>query len=130
MCGARNDIAESLQQIGLSAADVEAFSIPDAVLRDLAEVMPLLPEGRVHPEIEVDEDDGSTVLRWFSPCMKHSLSFTFIGKGTVTGYVSTSPLESAWKVPVGDADFIRLQLSRDIAIMILCGTKSRSLSPG
>lgn len=126
MCGARNDITESLKQIGLSAADAEAFSIPDAVLRDLAAVVPLLPEGRVHPEIEVDEDDGSIVLRWFSQCMKHSLSLTFIGKGSVTGYISTSPLEAAWKVPVGDADFLRLQLTRNIAVMTLCGTKAVS----
>jgi hypothetical protein len=53
------------------------------------------------PDIEVDPDDGSVILRWVNG--SESFSLTFLGQGNVGGCYLPSAHPAAWKVPVGDA---------------------------
>jgi hypothetical protein len=53
------------------------------------------------PDVEIDPDDGSVVLRWFKG--SESFSLTFLGKGNVAGCYLPSTEPAAWRVPVGEA---------------------------
>lgn len=75
----------------------------DRVIHDILHVASCLPSGISLPEAEVDPDDGSVVLRWFSSDMSQSFSLTFLGRGEVTGFLSSPPATPAWKNKVLDA---------------------------
>lgn len=107
----RAEILPLLAEFGITSAAAESFAIPEPVLDDIAEIVPLLPGGFRLPEVEVDEDDGMVVARWFSEDMRESFSLTFPGLGTVTGYHSRSFSDPAWKLPLDDRSRLSARLS-------------------
>lgn len=56
------------------------------------------------PDVEVDLDDGSVILRWLRAA--ESFSLTFLGKGNVAGCYLPSTEPAAWRVPVGEASTV------------------------
>lgn len=107
----RDEILPLLAEFGLTSTDAESFAIPEPVLDDIAELVPLLPSGFRPPEVEVDEDDGMVVARWFSEDMRESFSLTFPGLGTVSGYHSHNASDPAWKLPLNDRSRLSVRLS-------------------
>ncbi len=53
------------------------------------------------PEVEIDIDDGTVIVRWFKG--DESFSLTFVGNGNVTGCHLGATPEPAWKLPVAEA---------------------------
>lgn len=107
----RDEILPLLAEFGITSADAESFAIPEPVLDDIAELVPLLPSGFRPPEVEVDEDDGMVVARWFSEDMRESFSLTFLGLGTVGGYHSRNAADPAWRLPLNDRSCLSAWLS-------------------
>ncbi len=107
----RAEILPLLAQFGITSAVAESFAIPEPALDDIADLVPLLPSGFRLPEIEVDEDDGMVVARWFSEDMRVSFSLTFPGLGTVTGYHSHSFPDPAWKLPLDERNRLSAKLN-------------------
>lgn len=107
----RNEILPLLAEFGITSAEAESFAIPEPVLDDIAELVPLLPSGFRPPEVEVDEDDGIVVARWFSEDMRESFSLTFLGLGSVGGYHSRNAADPAWKLPLNDRRCLSDRLS-------------------
>jgi hypothetical protein len=107
----RAEILPLLAKFGITAAEAESFATPEPVLDDIAELVPLLPSGFRLPEIEVDEDDGMVVARWFSEDMRESFSLTFPGLGRVSGYHSRGSGDPAWKLPLDDRSCLSARLS-------------------
>ncbi len=70
-----------------------------AAIRDIFTTTLWMPANTSLPETEVDPDDGSVVLRWVGADAL-SFSLTFLGRGEVTGFLSTAP---AWKLKVSDS---------------------------
>lgn len=97
----RAEILPALAIVGIAEESAAAFSISEPVLDDIAEVASLLPQGCALPEIEVDED-GTAVLRWFSRDMRSLFSLTFLGLGSVTGYLSSDRVDPAWRLPIAE----------------------------
>jgi hypothetical protein len=63
------------------------------------------------PDVEVDPDDGSVILRWLKA--SESFSLTFLGKGNVAGCYLPSTEPAAWRVPVGEASkFIKESINK------------------
>ena len=89
---------------------VEA-EIRDAVRKDVETVLGHFNYGPVPPEIEVDEDDGSVVLRW-ERGRDTSFSMTFLGEGNVGGVLLQPGYPGrGWKHGVGDTDFLTATLN-------------------
>jgi hypothetical protein len=107
----REEILPLLAQFGITPEAAEAYGIPEPVLDDIADLVPLLPSSFRLPEVEVDEDDGMVVARWCSEDMRESFSLTFPGLGTVTGYHSRASADPAWKLPLDD----RIRLSAKLS---------------
>jgi hypothetical protein len=116
----REEILPFLALFGITPAAAEIYGIPEPVLDDIADLVPFLPSGFRHPEVEVDEDDGMVVARWFSADMRESFSLTFPGLGTVTGYHSRASADPAWKLALDDRTRLSGRLS-DPGVAALVG---------
>lgn len=114
----REEILPHLANVGITPADAEAYGIPEAVLDDIACLVPLLPPGFSLPDVEVDEEDGMVILRWLSEDLRQSFSLLFPGLGSVTGYHSQSGGDPAWKLPLDDRARVSAKL-RDSAVAAL-----------
>jgi hypothetical protein len=59
------------------------------------------------PEAEIDQDDGTIILRW-SRERHGSFSLTFVGKGSVSGYLlNPEKPGKAWKLDVHDSFWLK-----------------------
>ncbi|NTF17855.1 hypothetical protein G6L37_05530 [Agrobacterium rubi] len=120
MSVSQSDLLPALARIGITQEAARDHAIPDAVLEDIAAVAALLPNHSLIPETEVD-DDGTAVLRWFSSDMRQSFSLTFLGLGSVGGYLSTDRRDPAWRLSVDDGKRLSARLA-DVAVQcIVCG---------
>lgn len=116
----REEILPALLTLGITPEDIVEFSIPEPVLDDIAELAPLLPPAFRKPDIEIDQDDGTAVLRWFSSDMRQSFSLTFLGLGSVGGYLSTEHGDPAWKLSLQDSGRLQARLSlREVAAIVV-----------
>ena len=101
--GRRSSVVERLRsESGVSEVIAEQVS---AVLENVRS--PFSP-----PDIELDDDDGSVVLRWLkgADC---SFSLTFLGNGYVGGYlIHPKSKAGAWRCETSDNGALRDQLSR------------------
>jgi len=72
------------------------------------------------PEIEVDPDDGSVVLRWITAEGKETFSLTFVGNGSVTGYFSSdTSAEPAWSAMVTEARKLATKFTEENVLKLL-----------
>ena len=125
----RAEILPALAIVGIAEQAAAAFSIPEPVLDDIAEVARLLPQGCAMPEIEVDED-GTAVLRWFSSDMRRLFSLTFPGLGSVTGYLSGERVDPAWRFPIAEAHRISDRLTHpDVVSLVVSPPRPPTSSP-
>jgi hypothetical protein len=87
----------------------------DRALRDIAVMSALLPSTAQQPEVEVDADDGSIVLRWISDSREESFSLTFFGNGNAIGVLATTNGTSlpSWKASVTDFRKLSAHLLND-----------------
>jgi hypothetical protein len=74
--------------------------LPSGVATDLFHVGFCLLGNPTEPNIEIDEDDNTPILRWNNE--DSSLSLTLLGKGYVAGYLISNDRQPAWRVPVTD----------------------------
>ncbi|MBP1849708.1 hypothetical protein [Rhizobium halophytocola] len=95
------NLTKELARLQVGWAGPDTVPPPDAVIQDILHVASCLPSNVSQPEAEVDPDDGSVVLRWLDKAGTGSFTLTFLGKGYVTGFASTSAL-SAWKMAVSE----------------------------
>jgi hypothetical protein len=114
------DALQIVGAFGITAEAAKEFSIPEPVLDDMADLVPLLPPGFTIPEIEVDEDDGIVVARWFSADMRESFSITFPGLGTITAYHSRAFPDPAWKMALVDKARLMAKLSEASLTSLIC----------
>ncbi|MFS8115184.1 hypothetical protein QD460_25960 [Rhizobium jaguaris] len=71
------------------------------VLRDIRSASVCLPQFVKMPEVEIEPDDGSVVLRWMDEAAIASFSLSFHGKSEVIGFLSTTENSTpAWKCRV------------------------------
>jgi hypothetical protein len=115
----REEILPVLLTLGITAEDATEYRIPEPVLDDIADVVPLLPGAFLQPEIEIDPDDGAAVLRWFSPDIRQSFSLTFLGLGSVAGYLSSDQGDPAWKLSLTDRERLRAKLGAPAVIALV-----------
>jgi hypothetical protein len=101
----REEILPVLLTLGITAEDATEYRIPEPVLDDIADVVPLLP--------------GAAVLRWFSPDIRQSFSLTFLGLGSVAGYLSSDQGDPAWKLSLTDRERLRAKLGAPAVIALV-----------
>ncbi|MGR9224035.1 hypothetical protein [Rhizobium leguminosarum] len=74
------------------------------------------------PEVEVDPDDGSVILRWITSNAERSLSLTFLGKGEVTVFFSSPERTTpARKYEVTDIVGLYNRFNDDLVHSIMAG---------
>ncbi|MBX5181678.1 hypothetical protein HJB88_03325 [Rhizobium sp. NZLR5] len=90
------------------------------LILDIQNVAASFPAETSMPEIEVDPDDGSVILRWMSLDADCSLSLTFLGKREVTVFYS-SPERSlnARKYLVTDAIGLSNRFNDDAVLALM-----------
>nr|WP_250808177.1 hypothetical protein [Neorhizobium tomejilense] len=82
-----------------------------AIIEQVTAVIELIGGPFEAPEIEIDEDDHSIVLRWLSGG-NSSFSLTFLGEGHVGGYlIHPERAAPAWRVSCVDTAFLQGQLN-------------------
>jgi hypothetical protein len=92
----------------------EAKAPSESVLRDMQTAAIALPHNMRRPEIEVDPDDGAVVLRWVLAATNRTFSLTFLGNGSVTGFLSSDDdPQPAWASRVNDAGRLVTRVSED-----------------
>jgi hypothetical protein len=90
-----------------------------AVLRDVLTVTTLLPTETVEPETEVDPDDGSVILRWLNDDCTESFSLSFLGRGEVGGFLSTSPQTPAWRLRVSETSHVMSKIMSEGVVALI-----------
>ncbi|TBD68308.1 hypothetical protein ELH16_08570 [Rhizobium ruizarguesonis] len=84
------------------------------ILRDIQLVASSLPSSTRSPDVEVDPDDGSVVLRWMQEGALRSFSLTFVGQGRVTGFYSADDSSApAWRLKASDSIRLAIKFSAD-----------------
>ncbi|TBB25193.1 hypothetical protein ELH51_27315 [Rhizobium ruizarguesonis] len=82
------------------------------VLRDIRSVSVCLPQFIKMPEVEIEPDDGSVILRWTDDAATASFSLSFHGKGEVIGFLSaTNDAKPAWKCKVDSFSVLAVRTS-------------------
>lgn len=86
----------------------------DNILRDIQLVASSVPSLTRAPDVEVDPEDGSVVLRWMEAGASRSFSLTFVGQGWVTGFYSADDTSApAWRLRASDSIRLAIKFSND-----------------
>jgi hypothetical protein len=124
------EIVPILARVGITPESTDAYSISLPVLEDIADVAALLPDEIEIPETEVDEDDGTVVLRWLSGDMRSSFSLTFMGLGSVAGYLSSDRHDPAWRIPLSERSRIVRVLGQEGVSALIARRPKTAQMPG
>ncbi|MBY3066217.1 hypothetical protein HFO74_22820 [Rhizobium laguerreae] len=95
-------------------AGLDSVAPSGNILRDIQLVASSLPSSTRSPDVEVDPDDGSVVLRWMQQAALRSFSLTFVGEGWVTGFYSADDSSApAWRLKASDSIRLAIKFSPD-----------------